>query len=142
MSFENIYLVKIKINLNMFVARNLTKKVLNVAHMKPNGFMWNTSIRSFSIKFAKSHEYANVVDGVATVGITAHAADALGDIVYVELPAVGDQVEAGEGFGSVESVKAASDVYSPVSGEVVEINSVSVVVFVFFYTLVIIILLI
>lgn len=64
------------------------------------------------------------LDGdIATVGITAHAADALGDIVFVDLPSVGSEFEKGDSFGAVESVKAASDVYSPVSGEVVEINS-------------------
>lgn len=60
------------------------------------------------------------------MGITKHAADALGDVVFVELPAVGSKYSAGATFGSVESVKAASDVYAPVSGEVVEVNSVSV----------------
>lgn len=62
---------------------------------------------------------------VGTVGITAHAAGALGDIVYVDLPSVGTAYSAGDSFGSVESVKAASDVYAPVSGEVVEVNTVS-----------------
>ena len=60
---------------------------------------------------------------VATVGITAHAADALGDIVYVDLPSVGSEFSVGDSFGAVESVKAASDVYSPLEGEVVEVNS-------------------
>jgi glycine cleavage system H protein len=65
------------------------------------------------------------VDGdVGTVGITAHAAGALGDVVFVDLPSVGKKLTAGESFGSVESVKAASDVYSPVGGEVLEVNSV------------------
>ena len=58
------------------------------------------------------------------MGITSHAADALGDVVFVDLPALGKQLEAGDSFGSVESVKAASDVYSPVSGEVIETNAV------------------
>ena len=118
----------------MFVARNLTKRISNisVSNMKRN-VMCNTSIRTFSIRYAESHEYANVVDGIATVGISDHAADALGDIVYVELPAVGHQVEAGDGFGSVESVKAASDIYCPVSGEVVEINAVSLLYLFFIY---------
>jgi glycine cleavage system H protein len=62
---------------------------------------------------------------IGTIGITKHAADALGDVVYVELPSVGAKFSAGSSFGSVESVKAASDVYVPVSGEVVEVNSVS-----------------
>ena len=65
------------------------------------------------------------MDGdIGTIGITAHAADALGDIVYVQLPDVGAKFNASDSFGSVESVKAASDVYSPVSGEVIEINNV------------------
>lgn len=62
---------------------------------------------------------------IGTVGITAHAASALGDVVFVDLPSVGASYSAGDSFGSVESVKAASDVYAPVSGEVVEVNSVS-----------------
>jgi glycine cleavage system H protein len=69
--------------------------------------------------------FFNKVHGnIGTIGITKHAADALGDVVYVELPAVGNSYDAGAAFGSVESVKAASDVYSPVSGEVVEVNKV------------------
>lgn len=64
------------------------------------------------------------MDGdIATVGITAHAADALGDIVYVDLPSVGSDLDAGDSFGAVESVKAASDVYSPCAGEVVDVNA-------------------
>lgn len=67
------------------------------------------------------------MDGpIGIVGITEHAASALGDVVYVELPAVGAKFEAGKSFGSVESVKAASDVYAPVSGEVVEVNTVRI----------------
>lgn len=66
------------------------------------------------------------IDGdVGTVGITSHAADALGDVVFVDLPAIGKKFVASDSFGSVESVKAASDVYSPVAGEVLEVNSVS-----------------
>eukprot|EP01084_Bolivina_argentea_P194870 334438_1 len=72
--------------------------------------------------FQESHEYAFIDGDNATVGITAFAAEALGDVVYVELPEVGDTFDKGSTFGSVESVKAASDVYSPVSGEVVAIN--------------------
>mmetsp|Transcript_23431 Transcript_23431/g.25670 ORF Transcript_23431/g.25670 Transcript_23431/m.25670 type:complete len:151 (+) Transcript_23431:87-539(+) len=75
-----------------------------------------------TIKFSQSHEYIKVVGDIGTVGITQHAADALGDVVYVELPAKGTQYTAGSSFGSVESVKAASDVYAPVSGEVIEVN--------------------
>ena len=60
---------------------------------------------------------------MATIGITKHAADALGDIVYVDLPSVGTEFSVGDSFGAVESVKAASDLYSPLEGEVVEVNS-------------------
>lgn len=74
--------------------------------------------------FTKSHEYIRVDGNVGTVGITQHAANALGDVVFVELPSAGTKYSAGDSFGSVESVKAASDVYSPVSGEVVDANSV------------------
>ncbi|WP_240098200.1 glycine cleavage system protein GcvH [Thermomonas flagellata] len=76
------------------------------------------------LKFLKSHEWVRVEgDGRATVGISDHAQAALGDLVYVELPNVGDRVEAGNACAVVESVKAASDVYAPVSGKVVEVNS-------------------
>ncbi|MCK7592158.1 glycine cleavage system protein GcvH [Pseudomarimonas salicorniae] len=75
------------------------------------------------LKFLKSHEWARLEDGGrVTVGISDHAQNALGDLVYVELPDVGDQVEAGNGVAVVESVKAASDVYAPVSGKVVAVN--------------------
>ncbi len=82
-------------------------------------------VRSFSaIRFTKSHEYIKLDGNVATVGITDHAANALGDVVYVELPSVGTAFSAGDSFGSVESVKAASDVYAPVTGKVSEVNEV------------------
>ncbi|MEO6137707.1 MAG: glycine cleavage system protein GcvH [Luteimonas sp.] len=75
------------------------------------------------LKFLKSHEWARVEgDGRITVGISDHAQGLLGDLVYVELPTLGDRVEAGTGCAVVESVKAASDVYSPVTGKVVEVN--------------------
>jgi glycine cleavage system H protein len=75
------------------------------------------------LKFLKSHEWARVEDdGSVTVGISHHAQGLLGDLVYVELPQVGDSVDAGTGCAVVESVKAASDVYSPVSGEVLAVN--------------------
>ena len=75
------------------------------------------------MRFTKDHEWV-VLDGdIATIGITAYAADALGDVVFVEVPEVGKTVKAGDGFAVVESVKAASEVYAPVSGEVVEVNS-------------------
>ena len=76
------------------------------------------------LKFLKSHEWARVEDnGQVTIGISDHAQALLGDLVYVELPAVGDDVTAGNAVAVVESVKAASDVYSPVSGKVVAVNS-------------------
>ena len=75
------------------------------------------------LKFLKSHEWARLEDdGRVTVGISDHAQAQLGDLVYVELPGIGDTVEAGNGVAVVESVKAASDVYAPVSGTVVAIN--------------------
>lgn len=75
------------------------------------------------LKFLKSHEWARVEDnGRITVGVSDHAQGQLGDLVYVELPNVGDSVEAGAGCAVVESVKAASDVYAPVSGRVVAVN--------------------
>lgn len=75
------------------------------------------------MKFNKSHEWARVEDdGLVRVGISDHAQDQLGDLVYVELPEIGASVTAGNAAAVVESVKAASDVYSPVSGEVVEVN--------------------
>lgn len=76
------------------------------------------------LKFLKSHEWARVEgDGKVTVGISDHAQGLLGDLVYVELPNVGDRVEAGNACAVVESVKAASDVYAPVSGTVAAVNS-------------------
>ncbi|MFD9892763.1 glycine cleavage system protein GcvH [Amycolatopsis sp. NPDC058986] len=74
------------------------------------------------LSYTKDHEWLSVADGVATVGITAFAAESLGDIVFVQLPSVGDKVTAGEVFGEVESTKSVSELYSPVSGEVVEVN--------------------
>ncbi|MFN4161583.1 MULTISPECIES: glycine cleavage system protein GcvH [unclassified Stenotrophomonas] len=75
------------------------------------------------LKFLKSHEWARVEgNGRVTIGISDHAQGLLGDLVYVELPAVGDEVKAGQQAAVVESVKAASDVYSPVTGTVVEVN--------------------
>ena len=73
-------------------------------------------------KYTEEHEWVLIEDAVVTIGITDFAQDQLGDVVFVELPEVGDTVEAGSTFGVVESVKAVSDVYAPISGEVVEIN--------------------
>ena len=73
-------------------------------------------------KYAKSHEYVHVEGGVGTIGITDYAQKELGDVVFVELPQVGTQLEAGDELGSIESVKAVSELFAPVSGEVIEIN--------------------
>jgi glycine cleavage system H protein len=75
-------------------------------------------------RYTKEHEWVSVNGDVGTVGITFHAQSELGDIVYVDMPTPGAAVTAGESFGSVESVKAVSEIYSPVSGEVVEANDV------------------
>ena len=72
--------------------------------------------------YSKEHEWLRVIDGSAVVGITGHAQEELGDVVYVELPKVGDTFDSGDTFGTVESVKAVSELFMPVSGEVVEIN--------------------
>ncbi|MCQ3828789.1 glycine cleavage system protein GcvH [Microbulbifer elongatus] len=81
-----------------------------------------SEIRS-ELKYASSHEWARLEeDGTVTVGISDHAQDALGDVVYVETPEVGQTVSAGEEAGVVESVKAASDIYAPISGEVIAVN--------------------
>ncbi len=74
------------------------------------------------LHYSKDHEWIKVEGGVGTVGITDHAQHSLGDVVYVELPKVGDQFGAHEAFGSVESVKAVSELFCPVRGEVVEVN--------------------
>ena len=76
------------------------------------------------LKFLSSHEWARVEsDGIITIGISDHAQDLLGDIVFVELPEIGQSVDAESDTAIVESVKAASDIYSPLSGEVIEVNS-------------------
>jgi glycine cleavage system H protein len=77
-----------------------------------------------NFRYTKEHEWVSVNGDVGTVGITFHAQSELGDIVYVDMPTPGAAVTAGESFGSVESVKAVSEIYSPVSGEVVEANDV------------------
>ena len=74
------------------------------------------------LKYSKSHEWVKMEGDVAVIGITDFAQDALGDVVFVNLPGVGDAAAAGEAFGDVESVKAVSDLVSPVSGEIVEVN--------------------
>lgn len=81
----------------------------------------------FTMRYTASHEFIKLDHefDIGTVGITSFAADALGDVVFVDLPQLGAKFSAGDSFGSVESVKAASDVYSPVAGEVLEVNQVS-----------------
>ncbi|CAM5673937.1 MULTISPECIES: glycine cleavage system protein GcvH [Streptomyces] len=75
------------------------------------------------LRYSKEHEWLSAAeDGVSTVGITEHAANALGDVVFVQLPEVGDSVTAGESCGELESTKSVSELYSPVDGEVVEVN--------------------
>ncbi|MFM1997546.1 MAG: Glycine cleavage system protein [Planctomycetota bacterium] len=76
------------------------------------------------LKFAKTHEWVRPeATGMATVGISSYAVEALTDLVFMQLPAVGKRVKAGESLGEIESVKAVSDVYAPISGEVVEVNT-------------------
>ncbi|WP_104402692.1 glycine cleavage system protein GcvH [Vibrio penaeicida] len=76
-----------------------------------------------TLKFADSHEWVkDNGDGTVTIGISEHAQQMLGDVVFVDLPDAGDSIEAGESFSLVESVKAASDIYAPITGEIVEIN--------------------
>jgi len=73
-------------------------------------------------RYTKEHEWVNAKDGVATIGITDYAQGELGDVVFVELPEAGKKLETGKSFGTVESVKAVSEIYAPVSGEVLEAN--------------------
>ena len=75
------------------------------------------------LQYTKSHEWVRTEGDTATIGITEHAQDELGDVVFVELPEEGASFDAGDAFGTVESVKAVSDLYAPVGGEVVEVNS-------------------
>ena len=74
-------------------------------------------------KYTEEHEWVEVNDGTATVGITNHAQESLGDIVFIDLPTVGKQVKSNEELCVIESVKAASDIYAPIDGEVIEINN-------------------
>jgi len=74
------------------------------------------------VRYTREHEWARLEGGVVTVGITSYATDQLGDVVFVELPEVGKQLEAGKPFGVVEAVKTVSDLYAPIAGEVVEVN--------------------
>ena len=75
-----------------------------------------------TVRYTKDHEWVRMEGGVATIGISAHAAEQLGDVVFVELPAVGKTFKKGDDMAVVESVKAASDVYAPISGVIVEVN--------------------
>lgn len=75
------------------------------------------------LKYTTDHEWVRMEGDVATVGITAHAAETLSDLVYIDLPEMGDDVTAGESFGEIESVKAVSDLNAPLSGEVIDVNS-------------------
>jgi glycine cleavage system H protein len=76
-----------------------------------------------NLLYTKDHEWIRINGDIGTVGITLHAQEALGDVVYIELPAVGDKFESHKSFGSVESVKAVSELFMPVSGEVIEVNA-------------------
>lgn len=75
------------------------------------------------LKYAESHEWVKLEDGVAVIGVTDYAQAEMGDITYIDLPDVDDEFEAGEEFGALESVKASSDLFCPVSGKVVEVNT-------------------
>jgi glycine cleavage system H protein len=75
------------------------------------------------LKYTKDHEWAHIEGKIATIGITHHAQDALGEVVFVELPAKGKSLKRGETFGVVESIKAVSDLYSPLTGKVLEVNT-------------------
>jgi glycine cleavage system H protein len=75
-----------------------------------------------NLRYSKDHEWVKVEDGVASIGITDYAQHSLGDVVYVDMPRVGDKLGAHEAFGSVESVKAVSEIFTPVAGEIVEVN--------------------
>ena len=74
-------------------------------------------------RYTKEHEWVHIEDNVATIGISDYAQEALGDITFVELPGVGDEVEQFEEFASIESVKAANDIFAPISGKVIEVNT-------------------
>jgi glycine cleavage system H protein len=76
-----------------------------------------------TLKYTKDHEWISASDGIGRVGITDYAQQQLGDVVYVELPEAGTKVSQGESFGTIESVKAVSELFAPVSGEVVEVNA-------------------
>ncbi|EPX74115.1 glycine decarboxylase complex subunit H [Schizosaccharomyces octosporus yFS286] len=89
-----------------------------------NAFQWRAAKFYSTKRFTKQHEYVQVDGDMGTVGISEYAAHAVGEVVFVELPEQGSSIEAGDGIGSVESVKSASDVYSPVTGEITEVNKI------------------
>mmetsp|Transcript_4991 Transcript_4991/g.7039 ORF Transcript_4991/g.7039 Transcript_4991/m.7039 type:complete len:158 (-) Transcript_4991:171-644(-) len=101
------------------VARRSFEKAIRLNSVAP---ATSFATRGFANYYTPAHEYCKVEGNIATVGITDFAQSALGDIVFVDLPEVDDEFEKGDSFGSVESVKAASDVYSPLSGTVTEVN--------------------
>ena len=105
-------------------AREQTSSMLTLARRLPRArpALRALGSRSMSLKYSKDHEWIKMDGDVGTVGISDHAQGQLGDVVYVDLPDVGATLAQDDTFGAVESVKAASDVYSPVSGEVVEVN--------------------
>merc|ERR1712037_109139 len=108
--------------------RRLERAMLRLSRFRPAAFLGRQHAVPFlqrcnmSLKYSKEHEWVKVEGDTATVGITDHAQEQLGDVVYVELPTVGAALEQHATMGAVESVKAASDVYSPLSGEVTEVN--------------------
>lgn len=110
----------------IFLAPRMASRLLwasrAASHLRISVFTRAFSSVVKDLKYADSHEWVKLEGNSATVGITDHAQDHLGDVVYVELPEVGKSVAKGDSFGAVESVKATSDVYSPVSGTVVEVN--------------------
>jgi len=75
-----------------------------------------------NVKYTKDHEWIRIEDNIGIIGITDYAQGELGDVVFVELPSIGKKIECGQSFGTVEAVKAVSDLYSPVTGEVIEVN--------------------
>lgn len=106
--------------------RNGLGMVRSIQSLYPSArcFATNTQTWTNKVYFSKDHEYLKLDGKIATIGISDYAAKALGDIVYVELPEVGSEVESKGVLSSVESVKAASDVYSPISGKIIEVNQI------------------
>jgi glycine cleavage system H protein len=86
------------------------------------GFMANLAVPA-DLKYTRSDEWVKIENGVATIGVTDYAQDALSDVVYVELPQVGETLQAGDTFGTVESVKAASDMHTPIGGTITAVNN-------------------